>query len=200
MNELIPMKLPNTEEKNAYRLGTGVVSEVSAELYTVVDVHPRSARRAASCLVLPQVGDTVLLARSNDAYWIVAVLVASGERDLKLQAPRLSADAIQMNLTAQEMRTTSPEWQAIHGNVHLMAQRLSGQVGMLDWLSDRVTACLDMFVGRFRTSLREVRDIESTKCGNYDLHVDQTMVMSSKNGVIAAQGLMKVDASQIHIG
>jgi hypothetical protein len=188
-------------EQHVYRTGTGVICEVKSTCcYVLVDAHPREAQRAASCLVEPQTGDVVLFARSEAGYWIVAVLVAAGQRNLHLQGPSLHAQASHINLTADTLTTTSHHWEATHVQTHLSAQRIQANVATVEWLSERITSFVGMLVGRFRTSLREVSDIDSTKCGNFDLTVDQTMAIASETGIITGTKLIKLDGAQIHVG
>ena len=200
MNDSREAVLLANHEHAACRLSAGVVSQVYEGRYVVVQAQPCEARRAASCLVEPEVGDTVLFARGDDGHWIVAVLVAAGQRDLQLRAPTLHAQADQLHLSAQTLRTRSQDWRAVHTQVHLAANHVSGQVAVLDWLSDRVSAFVNLLVSRSRNSLREVSEIDSLRCGNYDLRVDETLAMSTKTGVMSAQALMKIDGTQVHIG
>jgi hypothetical protein len=188
-------------EQLVYRTGTGVICEVKSTCcYVLVDAQPREAQRAASCLVEPQTGDVVLFARSEEGYWIVAVLVAAGQRNLHLQGPLLHAQARHINLTADTLTTTSQNWKATHVQTHLSAQYIQANVAAVEWLSERITSFVGMLVGRFRTSLREVSDIDSTKCGNFDLTVDQTMAIASESGIITGTKLIKLDGAQIHVG
>lgn len=189
------------DEQAVYRIGTGVICEVKDSCcYVLVDARAHEAVRAASCLVEPRVGDVVLFARSEENYWIVAVLVAAGQRSLQLQGPSLHAEAKHMHLTAHTLATTSHLWDATHVDTRMSAQRIKANVAVVEWLSERITSFVGLLVGRFRTSLREVSDIDSTKCGNYDLSVDHTMAIASDTGIITGNKLVKLDGAQIQVG
>lgn len=200
MNPTSEIVLSAEQAHTTFRLSAGVVSDICEGHFVIVEAKPCKALRAASCLVQPQVGDTVLFARGDDAQWIVAVLVAAGQRNLQLQAPVLSAQAEQISLSSTTLLTSSQRWQAVHTDLHLAANHLTGQVSVLDWLSDRVSSFVNFLFSRSRNSVREVSEIDAARCGNLDLKVDETLAMSAKTGVMSAQALMKIDASQIHIG
>lgn len=188
-------------EQAVYRIGTGVICEVRDSCcYVLVDAHAHEAERAASCLVEPQVGDVVLFARSEESYWIVAVLVAAGQRSLQLHGTSLNAEAKHLRLTAHTLTTTSHHWDATHVETQISAQRIKANVAVVEWLSERITSFVGLLVGRFRTSLREVSDIDSTKCGNYDLSVDHTMAIASDTGIITGNKVVKLDGAQIQVG
>jgi len=51
-----------------------------------------------------------------------------------------------------------------------------------------------------RRSIKEVSEIESVQCANFDLQVDKVMSLSTQTGVITGHGVMKIDAAQIHLG
>jgi hypothetical protein len=188
-------------EQTLYRMGTGVISEVkNTSCYVLVNAQTHQAYRAASCLVEPEVGDVVLFANDAAEYWIIAILVPAGQRSLNLQGPLVRAEAESIHLTAHDLMTTSQHWVATHVEAQMSAQRIKVNVAVVEWLSERITSFVGMFVGRFRTSLREVSDIDSTKCSNYDLSVDQAMVISSETGIITGTKLVKLDGEQIHVG
>jgi hypothetical protein len=200
MNLSSEIVLPVDQAHTIFRLSAGVVSDICEGHFVVVEAKPCNALRAASCLAEPQVGDTVLFARGDDAYWIVAVLVAAGYRDLHLQAPTLCAKADHLSLSASTLHTSSQRWQAVHTDIHLAANHLTGQISVVDWLSERVSTFVNFLFNRSRNSVREVSEIDTTRCGNFDLKVNETLAMSAKTGVISGQALMKIDATQIHIG
>jgi hypothetical protein len=195
----LPTSLTDPDH-STFRLSTAVVSEVHASCFVVVDAQPRHAQRAASCLIEPQVGDTVLMAREQACAWIVAVLVTAGLRELKLHGTTLSAHAQRIDINAQDLHTTSAQLQASHGAVRLAVSELFGQVAAVQWLSESISACVNRLFSRSRTVFREVSEIDSTRCTNHDLKVDETLAISAKTGVITGQSLMKIDAAQIHIG
>jgi hypothetical protein len=200
MSQILEKKLTSSQDNSTFRLAVGVVSETVGENYIVIAVKPYQAFRAASCLVLPQLGDTVLFAVGEDYHWIVAVLVRAGERELHLNSTSIYANAANINLSATSIKTNSECWNANHGRIELNAGHFTGQVAVLNWLSDKVSTFVSFLLSRSRNSLREVSEIDSTRCGNFDLKVDETMAMSSKTGVISSQALMKIDSTQIHIG
>lgn len=195
-----PGAMPAWEESAAHRLTLAIVSKADAEHYTVVDTLSHPAQRAASCLTLPTVGDSVLVARSEDSCWIVAVLVAAGERQMAFQGPVVRIATGEFSIDTETMRSSSRQWQATHGCIDLTAGETRAHVGLVEWIGQKLTSWFDLCYSRHRRLLREVSEIESVKCGSYDLRVSEAMLLSAENSIITSQALTKVDGAQIQVG
>lgn len=183
-----------------YRIVTAIVSAAEGDKFWTVEAVPKLALRAASCVTVPQVGDTVLLARSESDLWIIAVLACTGSRECSLQASQVTVSADMVSMASRTLHTSSQAWRAEHLELVLSATSMHARVGALDWLGEKVTSWIDWAFSRQRRVIREVAEIESVQCGTFHLQADNTLCMNAQTSLLTAHGMMKVDAAQIHIG
>jgi len=183
-----------------YRIVTAIVSAVEGDKFWTVEAIPQLALRAASCVTVPQVGDTVLLARSESDFWIIAVLASTGSRECNLQASQVTVSADTISMASQTLHTSSQAWRAEHLELVLSATSMHARVGALDWLGEKVTSWIDWVFSRQRRVMREVAEIESVQCGTFHLQADNTLCMNAQTSLLTAHGMMKIDAAQIHLG
>ena len=177
-------------------------------------------RRVASCLLLPALGDTVLITstRQGDSF-VIAVVVQADPRqatlavdgDLTLVSRSGGIRAHSAGPMALESDTSiamqSPEWRAQAGRAHC-------EIGEMDYQGARIrfSVLVSRFVGRTcevvldrlnlltRSSFRLTEEMEQVRAGQIDIQAEQTLRLHSKNTLLTSKGLVKVDAEQIHMG
>lgn len=177
-------------------------------------------RRAASCLLLPAPGDTVMVAGPHDeALYLIAVVAQADssqatlavDGDLRLQSRRggiaiRGAGAIELQ-SDTAVATRSPQWT-------LAAERAQCTVSELDYQGAEVrfSVLVSRFVGRAcevvldrlhlltRSSLRITEEVEQVRAGQIDMQASRTLRLHAKNTLVTSKELVKVDAEQIHMG
>lgn len=178
----------------------------------------REARRAKSCLVAPEVGDTVLCAAHAEGCHIVAVLDGafggatrlSAEGDLHVEPQgKLSLSSREgVSLTTDRALTIGA------ADVAVNAERGTATIDELGFFGRLVRADaekivvvareLDHVVGRLtqrlKRAFRFVEDMDQTRAGSIDLRADDLASVRGENTVVSARALAKVDGEQIHIG
>ncbi len=195
------VKSPLSESaKPAFKITTAVVTEVQEDSYVVFDSQSHVAHRAASCMTIPQLGDTAMIATNEEQTWIMAVLVTAGVRDIVLQAPQMQVSAPNALMNFEHLQTASHQWSATHGLINLTSTKVHATVSTIEWIGSFMSMMADLLFSKSRRSIKEVSEIESVQCANYDLQVDNVMSLSTKTGVITGHGVMKIDAAQIHLG
>jgi hypothetical protein len=193
----------------------GEVARVDSEAVTVLTALAEvRARRAASCLLAPAVGDRVLIAtEEGGAAYVLAVLE---QRDP--EATTISVDG-DLNL------------RSIHGKVSVAAQegidlvtaaaaRIAGktlEVSAVEAISavggtvkaefDKVkllAATFDSFLERMsqrvKRSYRTVEEIDQVKARHIDYAAAGNAHIRGENTLVTALDLVKVNAEQVHIG
>ncbi|MDQ0570334.1 hypothetical protein QFZ42_002168 [Variovorax paradoxus] len=181
---------------------------------------PLRCRRAASCLLVPAPGDTVMVAGPSDgALYVIAVVAQADKRqatlsvdgDLRLQSKRgaiaiRSAGTLDLH-SDTAMATSAPEWK-------LTAERGQCNVSELDYRGAelRFSVLVTRFLGRAcevvldrfhlltRSSFRVVEEAEHVRAGHIDIQASQTLRLHAKNTLVTSKELVKVDAEQIHMG
>lgn len=177
-------------------------------------------RRAASCLLLPAPGDTVMVAGPHDeALYLIAVVAQADssqatlavDGDLRLQSRRggiaiRGAGAIELQ-SDTAVATRSPQWT-------LAAERAQCTVSELDYQGAEVrfSVLVSRFVGRAcevvldrlhlltRSSFRITEEVEQVRAGQIDMQASRTLRLHAKNTLVTSRELVKVDAEQIHMG
>jgi hypothetical protein len=179
------------------------------------------ARLAAGCLLAPETGDQVLISvdRFGRSY-VLAVLERpqSGiENRLSLTGPtRLEVAGGGLHLTAENgVGLTSPAGialsaaelnvQAARAEIGIEETTLTG--GSLNVTIARirtVARSLDGFVQqvvqRMGTCFRYVREHDETQAASARQLIDGTLTVRTGNSVHTAEGHVKIDAEQIHLG
>ena len=188
---------------------------------TLVDGHrPLRCRRAASCLLLPAPGDTVMVAGPHDDALYVIAVVAQADRgqatlavdgDLRLLSKRggiaiHSAGALDLQ-SDTAVATRAPQWK-------LTAERGQCSVSELDYQGAEVrfSVLVSRFVGHAcevvldrlhlltRSSFRITEEVEQVRAGQIDIQASRTLRLHAKNTLVTSKELVKVDAEQIHMG
>jgi len=168
--------------------------------------------RAASCLLQPGIGDTVLVAGpQRDHVYLIAVitqaapghshLVVNGDltlhaRDggislqadtrLALQSPALDLQARQADVEIADM-----DYRGAEVRITTLAARFVGRT---------FEAVLDRLSVLTRSSFRLTEEVEQVRAGQIDYQAEQTLRLHAKNTLVSSKELVKVDAEQIHMG
>lgn len=199
-------------------------SDDSHEVVVAGDNRARACLRAASCLLVPAPGDTVMVAGPGDSdsdneLYLIAVVAQADARhavlavggDLTLASRHgavavRSAGALELQ-SDTAVATRAPEWQ-------LNAERGQCHVASLDYQGAEVrfSVLVSRFVGRAcevvldrlhlltRSSFRLTEEIEQVRAGQIDMQASGTLRLHAKNTLVTSKELVKVDAEQIHMG
>lgn len=198
----------------------GVVTEAGDDFVVHTGAAIYRARRAASCLLEPLVGDKVLLVTDmEEGDYVLAVLerdpgqVATlnlpGDAQIKVAAGRLTVsarDGIGME-SAREiaMQSASLKVEALKGEVTVHDLSLVGDA----WRScvDRVKSVgrsfdsiLERCHQRVTRSYRVVDEMDQVKAGQIDYQAETSLQMHAKYTLMTADELVKLDGGQIHLG
>lgn len=160
------------------------------------------ARRAASCLLQPAVGDTVALCLvAPDEAWVTAVLerdgatadVLASERPLALQSPELTLQAAQVRVQSQSLEAVTDSARLVASEVNLYGSvvKLVGQT--LSSVYDRVTHFA-------RHHLRHTESIDRVQAQHVEIEAKQMVRVSSEHTLINGDKLVKARGGQIHFG
>lgn len=176
--------------------------------------------RAASCLLRPAIGDTVLVSGPDaNRLYLTAVAEqadASASRidvagDLTLASDRGSVSIespAQLALRGEQglnLATTRLGIDAQDAECHVSQLRYQGDDAQATVLSIRVIgriyeAVVDRLVHLSKTAFRMTEDVEHLRAGRIDYEASETARVHGKNTVVTAKEIVKVDGSQIHMG
>jgi len=207
------------EVKQTYGI---VEREAGAELTVRVAQKAVKARRAASCLLEPKVGDQVLVAVTDgDHSFVLAVLVQGAretkggilsiEGDMTLRAPSgkvavVASDAVSIT-SAKEVAVSAPEL-SVHSlkttffseSLSYIGRKIEGEVERLKVVAQVVDRTIDRVSEKIKRSYRTVDEMEQVKAGELDVVVKGNVSVHADNTILSADKLVKVDGEQIHLG
>ncbi|MBD9668764.1 hypothetical protein J2W37_001650 [Variovorax paradoxus] len=179
-----------------------------------------SCRRAASCLLKPEAGDTVLLSGPDPhRVYLIAVIEQADASASRIDAPGdltlgggLGTVSIQStgNVRLQSGATlemASAKWalQASQGHcrvneMHFTAQAADATVGRLRMVGRVFETVADRIVQMARNTLRLTDEIEQVRVGHLDCKATDTVRIHGQHTIVTGKELVKIDASQIHMG
>lgn len=237
-SELAPLlrKAPPAKRQSAPPSGISMAKVVAShsddrhEVLVAGDSRALACVRAASCLLVPAPGDTVMVAgpgdsgnkseseNENELYLIAvvaqadarqAVLAVNGDLTLASRHGAVavrSAGALELQ-SDTAVATRAPEWQlnAERGQCHVASLDYQGAEVRFSVLVSRVVgrACevvLDRLHLLTRSSFRLTEDVEQVRAGQIDMQASGTLRLHAKNTLVTSKELVKVDAEQIHMG
>ena len=193
----------------------GEVVAIDAELVTVrTALAEVTARRAASCLLEPAVGDRVLLATEErgDAYGLAV---------LEQRDPETSRISVEGNLTLRSLRgkvsvaaqegvelvssaavrimASAVEVQAVEA-LSILSGAVKGELGKVKMYA----ATLDSFFERVslhaKRSFRTIEEMDQVKARHIDYAASGNAHLRGDNALISAHELVKLNGEQVHIG
>ncbi len=172
-----------------------------------------NARVAVSCLVAPEPGDVVILSLYDGGCYILSIieraeetrrkteLVFDGDVNLNVRDGSMSITSDEtislaskdFELTAQEGRVTL-EKSSFFGNL------VENNIARIRIVADSLDSIVRRAVQRFTSSYRYVEEHEEIQSASTRMIVDGTLTMHTKNTMHIAEGHVKIDAEQIHLG
>ncbi|MDC9593290.1 DUF3540 domain-containing protein [Xenorhabdus sp. IM139775] len=160
-------------------------------------------RRAASCLLTPSVGDSVLITQINDQLWILAILERAGQQhSAEISVPGDLTITSQGNLS---MNSNDLTITANNGNCHISEMQYSGE-SLSAWIS--VTRLVgNQFESLWKTVtqlsqrlFRHTTQTEQVRAGQLDMRAENYARLHAQQTMVTAKAMTKIDAEQIHIG
>jgi len=199
----VALEQPNSER------GGGLRGRVAGE---------RRARRAASCLLVPEPGDRVLLALEPEPF-IVAVLERGGEQpaalrldgDVRLEVPsgkldiaasegvRLRSDRA-ISLLSRALRIESGSGELLFGRLEAVASATRAHIGKLSLVADTCDVVAERIAQRAKRAYRFVEELDQLRARYLDHRADDLLQLKGKNTVLTAREVTKIDGEQIHVG
>lgn len=178
------------------------------------------ARPAASCLLLPQMGDKVLIAaHPSHAAYILAVLEQEKDRPSELVFQNdvtIKTRKGNVNVVAKEdiNLISGSRLQVISKETGIHAQKaeisidemsfwgkfLDANVKSIRVLASGFESVIDLLRQRVTRSYRTIEEVEHIKADRYDCHAKSLLSLKGKYSTITASEDVKIDAERIHIG
>ncbi|MDO5667189.1 MAG: DUF3540 domain-containing protein [Alcaligenaceae bacterium] len=166
--------------------------------------------KAASCLLMPRPGDSVLISGPDREHlYIIAIIKQAAPEHAELRlSGQLTIHTEQFSLqAAKTIQLQSP-------HLELKAQTAQCVVDSADYVGKelRSTISITRMVGKVyevivdrlsqmsRNSFRITEQVEQARAGTIDYQAEDSARIHSKYTMVTAKELVKVDSEQIHMG
>lgn len=223
MKNIAALRSPQagTADAPVQRLGKVVEFLAEGSLYRVeCEDGAWQCRRAASCLLRPEPGDTVLIS-GPDRYhvYLIAVIdqadtsaariettgrlvlaapsggvqIESGET-IRLQSAKaveVSSERFALNASEADCKVDQLNY------VGSAVRAMTASIHVVGRLCETV---MDRLVHISRTAFRMTEQTEQLRCGQLDYEAADLARIHAAQTVVTAQAVVKVDAKQIHMG
>lgn len=184
------------------------------------------AEQAVACLIAPEPGDLVLLCREKnreeeDRAWVLSVLsrpggagaprsivfpgpahihAASGAFTLTSEHALRLAAGRQLGLAAEQLDIHATTGDAHIENLSYVGQLFKAQIERVKTIAHSVDSIAKRLVQRLTSSYRYVAEHEEVQSASTRLLVDGTLTLKTQQTMHTAEGHIKMDAKQIHLG
>jgi hypothetical protein len=200
------------------------------EVATVVGVSGRTllvrsrlgeveARRAASCLLEPALGDEVLVVHHERGSHVLAVLERDPEAPARLSAEgdlEITAAAGKVAVSGRDGVSLLTPGEAVvaAGSARVSAKQGEVVIGALAYLGDQLTAQIDRvktvsqsvemvagrWVQRLERAYRFIARSEAVRAEYMEIEARAAFHIKAETTLVNSGSLTKIDGSQIHLG
>ncbi len=181
---------------------------------------PLEARRAASCLLAPEVGDEVLVALiPGRPSYVLAVLERDASTPASLEVEgdlRIQATGGRVSLRGERGLdlATGGDTTVVTGELDVRAARGNVVLERLSYLGSAVLAevekvkvttvsldtLADRVMSRVKRAYRFVEELDQLRAERFDFVAEKTASVRGENTIVTAEKLVKLDGEQIHVG
>ncbi len=192
-----PLHIPSST-----RFKSKLVSVSAGTFICKADGYSYRAEKAFSCLVMPQVGDTVLLFRDEETTYITEIL----KRE-KLQHVEIAVSSISIS-SEEEMRfeagsainTFAPEANVVISEVSVLSRVLHLRSELFNSVVNTVQAFVTHLHMKNSSVTQQVEEHVEMQCGSSRKVVKGSDIYNIKDQITIAEGQVKIDAQQINMG
>jgi uncharacterized protein DUF3540 len=179
-----------------------------------------TARRAASCLLQPEPGDSVLVSgECADEAYIIAVLERApgnparltfdGDTRIEVEGGSMSVSAdagvslstpARLTMSSDETVLRASRATVLVASVSAVGRELLASIGEMKIVGTAFESIVDRVRQFARHSFRTVEDIDQVRSRAIDYRADELVSVRGGNVVTTARELVKLDGQQVHIG
>lgn len=177
-------------------------------------------QRAASCLLRPEIGDTVLVNGPDEhRMYLTAVAEQADATAARIDVPgdlTLASERGAVSVkSATELVLEGPKGLAMQtGQLRIDAQVADCRVGRMNYQGEEASATVtrirvigriyeavvDRLVHLSKSAFRMTEGLEQVQAGQIDYRANEMARLHGRNTVVTARNLIKTDAKQIHMG
>jgi len=197
------------------------VASVKKDVYQLIGPQfVTEAQLSASCLLLPEVGDTVLayLGKTSATRFILSVLIKHEASTGTIQLPgnnmihtmsdkmNLKSSVLTLNATEQ-LSFQAPSLSMDAHDLHLTSQKISVLASVMNFSAKTITSYVkdwfstaEQLYLRAKSCFRFIDDFDDTHAGHQRVEVKGRYLHKSESVNMSARGFVKIDGSKIDLG
>jgi hypothetical protein len=178
----------------------------------------RKARKSASCLLEPRIGDEVLLlSNRNGKSYILSVLererhvqsdilfegdvsVTVKNGDLGFSARKLDLKGHDIALDSKKLDLRSLWGTASINDFTFLGRVFRGNIDAVKIVSKTVTSITGRLIRKARESYRWIENLEQVKVGRLRYLARESLYLKGKRSSLMAETKVKIDGEKIHLG
>ena len=214
--------LAKQEHEFAVFHDVGVVTRVDHKDYTIcVDSTHYTARKAASCLLIPEVGDKVELLMDKHNCYVLTVLekneknersnkfVFEGDAEFVCETGRMSMVSREglhffssgsLNLTSSDMQIAAEKGSVNINQLTVLGSYLLAKMAKIKVIGSSLDSFFERFRQKTKCSYREVEETDYVKAKQLDYNADRLITLHGKYSFISAEEDVKINGERIHMG
>lgn len=178
------------------------------------------ARCAISCLIVPEIGDTVLLSVSEDpmSSYILSILLRPEADHSVLNIPGgatfktaqgqlvIHADTVSMKgQKALKLDTATLSVQALEAEVRISRllswiEQAETLISALKLVAKNITTTVERRVLKAKESFKWIEQVDETRAGRVRMDIEGRFQMRSRHTSIKSEGLVAIDGKKINLG
>ncbi|MDB5801435.1 MAG: hypothetical protein JWL63_2374 [Rhodocyclales bacterium] len=167
------------------------------------DGSEHRVRRAASCLLAPATGDSVLVCGPNaTALYIIAVLERGSDTPLRLelgQDAHIAASG-KLSVSSDELLIRARHATTLIDQLSSFGREFSASIGKVKLVGNLFESFFERVSQFAGQSVRTVEGVDQVRSACIDYRAEQSLSLQGSEIIATAKTLAKVDGGQIHIG
>lgn len=160
-------------------------------------------RRAVSCVIAPQAGDTVLISAVDNQMWLLAVLERqnpASAAELSVQGDLHIASQGALSLSSEALNINAAKGECHISEMNYSGDKISAWVSLSRIVGKRAESVWQTVTQISQQLFRTTRQMEHVRAGQLDMKAEDYLRMHAQNTVITSKAITKVDSEQIHMG
>ncbi|WP_105604435.1 DUF3540 domain-containing protein [Cronobacter sakazakii] len=183
---------------------SGTVTHCFADGSLMVESEGRGwhCRRAASCVIAPQAGDTALITSVDNQLWLLAVLERANPQSAELSVPGdlHIRSAGELSLSGEALRVSAQQGDCHISEMKYSGDKLSAWVSLSRIVGKRAESVWQTVTQISHNLFRSTRQTEQVRAGQLDMKAEDYARLHAHNTLITSKAITKVDSEQIHMG
>jgi len=207
-------RLLRTKEHVQPYLEYGIVVEEGEILRVETSMGSYPALKAASCLLRPKQGDSVLTAfdgagkcfilsvlMQNQTVGQVSEIVLEGDANLHIRRGGLTISADdEVSVVSDKLSLAARTGNAAFEECSFLGKSLFTEFGTIKTIAGKVENIFEQLTEKLIDAFRFVKDHEEVQTGSTRYLVDTNLTMHSKNAMHVAEEIVTINAGQVHLG